>query len=560
MLLGFAQPLPTDWLDYLTVPRSAGSMGWALNGHVWTEPDHGGGMFDTGWVAQVAGAAHVSFLMWPLIGPQIGTPLLNSGSGQSLSPVTPANVATPTVMTLADVTAGVWDAMFTAGFTNIAAYVPDATFRLGQESYGPGWWAWGGSALGAAYKATFQHLVTLARGISPAFTFEWNGAAALPNVNGYSVADVADFYPGDGYVDYISADPYDTNDTLPGQRGWDYYVTQMTPGLDLARAHGKPYCLAEWGIQNFAQTGHGHDDDWAYVQAAYQWMRANAASLGYVHFFQNPPSVFTNTPWQGCLQDNPQSAALFRALFGAWAHEIAGTTLPRFVTPGFGPIGAVSAVGTFAHASGTARKTLDVTPTAVGDVLVLSILNLAIDTAVSAVTGGGVTTWHKIVNANPGITEGDTELWYGVVTTVGAATITVTDLETSQAILGCQQFSVGTPATWAVDTSAASVSTSAATSGNYPSVTPAGRNELYVGTALLIGGGVSGGTAGFNYLSGSFGGYEPNAQFVYQLVSSTPTACAPAWTQTSGKWSAVSALLTASPVTPGLDSHRLRLS
>jgi hypothetical protein len=280
-------------------------------------------------------------------------------------------------------------------------------------------------------------------------------------------------------------------------------------------------------------------------------MRANANSLGWALFF-NPAW------WDGRLQNNPQSEAVFRALFVKWAQELAGNTQQRFATPGFGPIGAVSATGTFVHAKANGLKTLNVNPSAVGNVLVLSILNLGINVAVSAVSGGGVTTWTKIVNANPGTAEGDSELWYGVITSTGAATITKTDIESGAAIMGCQEFTIGTPATWAVDTSAASTSTSAAASGNYPSVTPASFNELYVGTALLLGGSSGGATSGFVYKSGGVT-YEPNAQYVYSTSPASGVAQSPPWTQTSGLWSAASALITATPVTPGTGAHRLRM-
>lgn len=559
MKLGFAEPGPTDY-HFLTTPQSSQVVSFVFNRIEWSGVTNG--PLDTGWIAKCAPYGHLSLLIPVLVGPQSGTPLTNSGSGQTTSPLDPTGAANPTLMTLADVTAGVWDTLYAEMFAIIAGAYPTATLRIGNEWYGQGWYPWNGSALGAAGKAAYQHLVTLARTINSTWTYEWMGCLDLSRANGYSFADVQSFYPGDSYVDYLSGDIYDCPQIgVAGQASWDIRAGQLAQCVSFAQAHGKPYNITEFGLQNIAQTGIGNDDDPDFLQAAYHWGREHENSLGWMMYFQNPPGVHADS-WDGCLQNNPQSEAMFKALFGSWARQLAGETTHRFVTPDFGPIGAVKAIGSFVHARANGLKTLAVTPQTVGNVLVLSILSLGNAATVSAVTGGGVTTWTKAAGANPAFpagTTGDSELWYGVVTTPGAATITITLAQTGVTILGCQEFSVGTPATWALDTSAASVSTSAEASGNYPPVTPSGPNRLYVGTAQFIGGVVGGATSGFTYKSGG-GTYETNAQFVYNTVASNPTVQSPEWTQTSGFWSAVSGLLVGTPVDPTAGSHRLRLA
>jgi hypothetical protein len=542
----------------MKVSPSQALVTWEINRIVWTSGD-GSGMFDSGWLAHATGHQHVTLNFPPLIGPQTGTPLTNSGSGETTSPYNPSGAAVPTTMTLTDVASGVWDTLYTQGLENIAGTLPTATLRIGGEMYGPGWYPWCGVALGSEMQAAYQHLVTLARSINSSFTFEWNGALDLSTVNGYSLANIESLYPGNSYVDYITADVYDT---LPGGNGvasWASRASELAGPLAFAQSQGKPYCLTEFGIQNYAQTGAGNNDDPAFIQAAYFWGQANQASLGWMSFFNNPPGGY-GTPWDGCLQDNPQTAAIYSALFGAWAQQLAGTiTAPRFYTPGFGQIGAINTVGSFTSNSGTGLKTLAVGAGTIGDMRVLAILNTGITGTVSAVAGGGCATWTKIVNANPGTPEGDAELWYGTITSASPGTITVTDSEAGTGILGCQEFSIGTPATWAVDTSAASSSTTQAASGNYPSVTPAGKLELYIGTANLPGGGIGGTTAGFTYLSGG-ASFQAGAQFVYSAAANNPTAQSPAWTQTLGYWAAVSALITGTPVDPTKGTHRLRVS
>src|ERR1039458_2159528 len=93
-----------------------------------------------------------------------------------------------------------------------------------------------------------------------------------------------------------------------------------------------------------------------------------------------------------------------------------------------GAIPVITPVGSAANASGTALKTLAVSPTAAGDVLVLEVGNPS-TTQVTAVSGGGVATWVKVVDSNSA-TPADVSLWFGTITSVGAATITITSAAT----------------------------------------------------------------------------------------------------------------------------------
>ena len=315
------QPSTTDGPQFLTVP-SMDICSWAFTDSVWTG---GGGLNDSGVAANtlIGTAGHLTVPM--LVGPQSGTPLTNSGSGQTTSPQNPSNATTPTTMTMADVASGVWDAMFTTGFTLIAASRPNCILRIGHENYGNGWYPWCGAALSTLHTACFQHLVTLARTVSSSFKFDWNGAQ---NYTGYDPMTASGAYPGDSYVDYISADWYDglgfTAGTWMngGAAGWNAAVTQyLVEGLAFAIAHGKPFCIPEFGLgqTTYNPSGGLPEDDPNWVKAAYTWMRANEANLGYVLYFQNEGG---SNP--GSLNLNPQSAAVFAQLFGAWARQNAG--------------------------------------------------------------------------------------------------------------------------------------------------------------------------------------------------------------------------------------------
>src|ERR1035437_8463999 len=110
---------------------------------------------------------------------------------------------------------------------------------------------------------------------------------------------------------------------------------------------------------------------------------------------------------------------------------------------------AITAVGSTASASGTGLKTLAVSPTTIGDVLVLAVGSSSATVQISAVSGGGVTTWTRLIFANPTQpTQSDSELWFGPITATGARTITITTTAGSTIGLFARQFTIGTPATW----------------------------------------------------------------------------------------------------------------
>lgn len=182
--------------------------------------------------------------------------------------------------------------------------------------------------------------------------------------------------------------------------------------------------------------------------------------------------------------------------------------------------GAINPVGSLV--TGNNVSTLAVHPTTVGDVLVVGIGDQG-DAAPlgSPPTGGGVLQWNRGVYAVTSTTY-DAEIYWGVVTTAGASTIT---LSRSVTEVVCQQFTHEAPG-WIVDGVGAYEQTLAADSGNLPSVIPEGAAELYVGFAI---GGVA--------LSGSSGGFtyaEPgDSLFVYDTSVSSPTTIDPDWTSGS---------------------------
>ncbi len=217
---------------------------------------------------------------------------------------------------------------------------------------------------------------------------------------------------------------------------------------------------------------------------------------------------------------------------------------------------AITAVGTTATHSGAAGTTLSVSPTAVGDCFILASGVQSATVFVSSVSGGGVTTWVNLAHAvNLGAQTASYDLWLGVVTATGASTITVTGSASLAALvvtLWAQQFHGGTSPLWGVDGAQTGSKTNspASTTITWPTLTPSGSNDLYVGVGQsLFGATASTQTAGYTM---TLAGSEP---FLFNPSVSTaqnPT-CTNGSSSTSGT---LAALIQANPV-PG--SPRLRV-
>ena len=206
----------------------------------------------------------------------------------------------------------------------------------------------------------------------------------------------------------------------------------------------------------------------------------------------------------------------------------------------------ITAVGSLYTASGTALKTLAVSPTTIGDVLVLGVTCSSATVNLSAVSGGGVASWSRLaqyVASNPG----DAELWFGAVTTTGASTITITTTASGTISLIAGQFTLSTPAVWTVDTTATGGG-GPVTSGWYPQVTPAAYSELYLGLLLTSGGTPGLATGQPRYVSQV---WASHSLFAY-LLSTTLATVGPQWNPggTPYYYAEASGLLIATQATP----------
>jgi len=145
---------------------------------------------------------------------------------------------------------------------------------------------------------------------------------------------------------------------------------------------------------------------------------------------------------------------------------------------------AITAVGSaYKNAIGAGKTTLAVTPTAIGNCLVVGAW---VGTAITTVSGGGCTDWTRLVG--PFLGTGGVylkDIWLGTISTTGASTITFSGTAGSFAGYLGQEFAggVGGAGTvWALDVSGTRSNT-ASTSIAYPTLVPGGTLRLYVGVA-----------------------------------------------------------------------------
>lgn len=262
------------------------------------------GMTSSWYINQCAGSTKAIMSIPMLVGPTVGNPG-SSGTGQSISPQDPSGANNPTLMTLADVGASKWDALYTKVFQAIAAVRPDCILRIGWEMYGSGaFFNWSGPALSADHKSAYINLVKCARAVSPKFQFEWNGALIYDGYN-----PMISSWPGAEYVDFITADVYEGL-AGSGATGWARLAQELAPGMAFAKDQGKLWGTAEFGLWPTDNGGSGDDPAW--IQAAYDWFKSNESYIAYILYFNNPGSSMS-------LQQCPNSAAVFKQTFGAWA-------------------------------------------------------------------------------------------------------------------------------------------------------------------------------------------------------------------------------------------------
>ncbi len=215
--------------------------------------------------------------------------------------------------------AGAYNSYFlTLAQDMVAGGEANSIIRPGWEFNG-GWFSWAANGQAAAFVGYWQQIVTTMRSVpGQNFTFEWN-----PTAGDLGIGNLADYYPGNAYVDYVGLDLYDQAwGNYPGiSSQWNTYLTEPY-GLNwlasFAAARGKPITLPEWGlgegpgndggpISNPGNNVSGGDDP-TFINDVAQWISTH--------------NVFNATFWDFgwsrlSASSNPLSLVAFVGDFGA---------------------------------------------------------------------------------------------------------------------------------------------------------------------------------------------------------------------------------------------------
>jgi hypothetical protein len=203
----------------------------------------------------------------------------------------------------------------------------------------------------------------------------------------------------------------------------------------------------------------------------------------------------------------------------------------------------ISTAGTFQDSEFNSGQTrLSLSTTGLTNLKVISFLVFNSSNYVTALSGGGVTTWHSLTKLSSSSVGGTAQLWWGVVTSTGAGTLTVTyasSIGTTYVTVDAQEFSCP-GATWSLDQQQTITDSSSSTSVPYPSITGSGGLEVYAGYAVnyASSSAASSGTpSGFVFTEDADG-----TQFVYGMNVSGTSAPIGTWQAASGGAIAVAGL------------------
>jgi hypothetical protein len=226
-----------------------------------------------------------------------------SGAGYSMTfsiPMLPNSGAT-----LASGAAGDYNAYYQQIAQGLVANnEASSILRVGWEFNG-NWYTWAANSSNQSqFIAFWQQIVTTMRAVPGAhFTFEW-----CPTLGDQGVGNLANYYPGNSYVDEIGADVYDQSwGTYPGASAEFSDIETETYGLNwltsLAAQDGKAVAIGEWGLgtgagnagqaytANNQQVSGG--DDPTFINDMAQWLASN--HIFEATYFDNGPSVVSSS-------------------------------------------------------------------------------------------------------------------------------------------------------------------------------------------------------------------------------------------------------------------------
>jgi Glycosyl hydrolase family 26/PASTA domain len=135
------------------------------------------------------------------------------------------------------------------------------------------------------FVAAWRRVVDIFRQVGAAnVSFAWIPNDYPPTPVNWVDPDIASYYPGDTYVDWIGADAYDV-----GPPSW------LDPVYAFATTHSKPFFLAEWGVRHDG-TGLTPTQEQAWLGAMFDYFESHTDIKAINYFNYNARPNF-GIPW-----------------------------------------------------------------------------------------------------------------------------------------------------------------------------------------------------------------------------------------------------------------------
>lgn len=146
----------------------------------------------------------------------------------------------------------------------------------------------------ADFIGAWRHVIDIFRqeGVTNvAWVWNLNTFPAFPANWGIDT-DIASYYPGDEYVDWVGADHYDYGSLSSSNTNPMTPATYLDPHYAFAVNHSKPFFLAEWGVKhsgsNLTAT---QQQDWINAMFDYIESHPGIKAVLYFNYNMNTPSV-----------------------------------------------------------------------------------------------------------------------------------------------------------------------------------------------------------------------------------------------------------------------------
>jgi hypothetical protein len=202
-------------------------------------------------------------------------------------------------VSLATGATGAYNGYFTTLAKNlVAAGMGNSILRLGWE-FNQSKFPWYAAGQPENFVNYWRQVVTAMRAVPGAhFEFAWNPSRGDNGPKDRALGNLADYYPGNDYVDIIAMDVYDTAwKHYPGASVEFHTILTQTWGLDwlagFADAHGKPMAIPEMGLGSGPSApssgpiaGSGEvsgGDDPTFIADMFQWIDQN--NVAYIGFW-----------------------------------------------------------------------------------------------------------------------------------------------------------------------------------------------------------------------------------------------------------------------------------